>query len=233
MTEPGARARSTVGANRLMPLPGASRQILVVGARRVYLQALCEVVGSTPGLSASLVAPEQTHDRSDEAPPNMILLECSANPEGSTRLASSLRGSFPDVPLLLLTSGPSRENGDQTATLDAAGWLSTNLPVAELITALRGRATAGRGNPGRRSRPPAPGAGTSLSDLSEREILVLRLVVGGQANEEIAESLGISRHTVRTHLQNIMAKMLVRSRMEMVSVALRSGMRASPVAHRG
>jgi two-component system NarL family response regulator len=63
----------------------------------------------------------------------------------------------------------------------------------------------------------------------------LRLVVGGRSNDGIAEALGISRHTVRTHLQNIMAKMLVRSRTELVSVAMRSGMRTGtgPVTHDG
>jgi DNA-binding CsgD family transcriptional regulator len=58
---------------------------------------------------------------------------------------------------------------------------------------------------------------------------VLRLVVDGSSPDEIAAMLGISRHTVRTHLQNIMAKLLVSSRIEMVSVARSSGMRPIPV----
>jgi DNA-binding CsgD family transcriptional regulator len=55
---------------------------------------------------------------------------------------------------------------------------------------------------------------------------VLQLVVDGRSPEEIADRLCISRHTVRTHLQNIMSKLLVRSQTEMVSLARNAGVRA-------
>lgn len=58
---------------------------------------------------------------------------------------------------------------------------------------------------------------TMLSVISEREISVLKLVVEGKTNYEIAESLFISINTVKNHLKNIFKKMNVSSRAEAVA----------------
>lgn len=61
-------------------------------------------------------------------------------------------------------------------------------------------------------------AGASL--LTARETEVLRLLAGGSATPEIAQALGISIHTVRTHTRNILRKLEVHSTIQAVSVAL-------------
>lgn len=60
--------------------------------------------------------------------------------------------------------------------------------------------------------------------LSTREIEVLRLVSEGQGNREIADALHISVHTVDSHRRNVMAKLGVRSVVELVRVAIREGL---------
>jgi DNA-binding CsgD family transcriptional regulator len=71
----------------------------------------------------------------------------------------------------------------------------------DLITALRG--TAHRNGP----------------DLTRREVQVLRLVADGDTNEEIAEALNVSFHTVRSHIQSLLRKLDVHSKAEAVSKA--------------
>lgn len=63
--------------------------------------------------------------------------------------------------------------------------------------------------------PSAPG-----SDPSERELEVLRLMVAGLSNEQIAEQLYISRNTMRHHVHNILGKLGVANRTEAVGVAV-------------
>jgi DNA-binding NarL/FixJ family response regulator len=61
------------------------------------------------------------------------------------------------------------------------------------------------------------------NDLSERETEVLRLVAWGYTNKEVAAYLRISVKTVETHKANIMQKLDLKSRVEMVRYALRQG----------
>jgi DNA-binding NarL/FixJ family response regulator len=59
--------------------------------------------------------------------------------------------------------------------------------------------------------------------LTSRELQVLHLVVAGQSDREIAETLFISRRTAEGHVAGILAKLEVRSRAAAVAAALRSG----------
>lgn len=71
------------------------------------------------------------------------------------------------------------------------------------------------------SAPPAPdGRPSSSASLTPREIDVLRLLAGGSSPQDIAETLGISINTVRTHIQSVLQKLEVHSVMQAVSKAL-------------
>jgi DNA-binding NarL/FixJ family response regulator len=75
--------------------------------------------------------------------------------------------------------------------------------------------------------------GDDLADrvarLTPRELEILREAALGRRNHEIARALGMSRHTVRTHVQNILTKLGVHSKLEAVLVAIRHG-KAAPLA---
>ncbi len=71
-------------------------------------------------------------------------------------------------------------------------------------------------------RGSAPGE-SGLSDLSGREVEVLRLVADGKSNKEIGETLGLSALTVKSHLARIARKLGTGDRAEMVALAMRAG----------
>ena len=66
----------------------------------------------------------------------------------------------------------------------------------------------------------APPVREVTSQLTRREIEVLRLIVEGFSNAEIAFRLGISKFTVKNHVSNILGKLGVSSRTEAVRIAL-------------
>jgi DNA-binding NarL/FixJ family response regulator len=72
---------------------------------------------------------------------------------------------------------------------------------------------------GLRSGPVAEG----LSELSTREVEVLRLVADGRSNKEIGDTLGLSALTVKSHLARIARKLGTGDRAEMVALAMRAG----------
>ena len=63
----------------------------------------------------------------------------------------------------------------------------------------------------------------SVSDLTEREIEVLKLVTDGDLNKEIAKALYITENTVKYHLRNIMEKLHLRNRAQVAAYAVSKG----------
>jgi DNA-binding NarL/FixJ family response regulator len=61
------------------------------------------------------------------------------------------------------------------------------------------------------------------SDLTPRELEVVRLLVDGLSNQEIADGLGVSRRTVHAHVANAMSRTQTRSRTQLAVFALRAG----------
>jgi DNA-binding NarL/FixJ family response regulator len=74
------------------------------------------------------------------------------------------------------------------------------------------------------AEPPVDGPGPAAGPLTRREIEVLRLVSDGLTNQEIAERLFLSDHTVHRHLANILNKLSVGSRAAAVARAAREGL---------
>jgi DNA-binding NarL/FixJ family response regulator len=60
--------------------------------------------------------------------------------------------------------------------------------------------------------------------LSARELQVVRLLIDGLGNQQIAERLGVSRRTVHAHLSNAMSKTRTRTRTQLAVYALRASL---------
>ncbi len=71
---------------------------------------------------------------------------------------------------------------------------------------------------------PAEKGHEDLDEITPREQEVLELLVTGQTNEDIADRLNISRHTVARHRENLMRKLGLHSRSELVKYAIRKGL---------
>lgn len=75
-----------------------------------------------------------------------------------------------------------------------------------------------------RARVAARAPGTPMHPLTAREVEVLASLAEGLANKQIAARLGISEHTVKTHVASILAKLDAGSRAEAVAIGARTGM---------
>jgi DNA-binding NarL/FixJ family response regulator len=73
-------------------------------------------------------------------------------------------------------------------------------------------------------KPPSPEPNPNIANLSEREAEVLKLIVEGKSNSEIADILYLSTNTIKTHVRGIMNKLAVDDRVQAAVIALRSGL---------
>src|SRR5262249_40217646 len=133
----------------------------------------------------------------------------------------AIRQLYPNAQILVLTSFKEDNLVHDALKAGAIGYLLKNVTPDELANAIRA-AHRGRGTlapeaaevpihgPVHQDEPPLG------HDLTEREREVLDLMVKGLDNNKIAETLVVSRSTVKFHVSNILSKLFVNSRTEAV-----------------
>ena len=124
------------------------------------------------------------------------------------------------VKVLILTTYDTDEHVVEALRAGASGFLVKDTRPAELLDAIRTARLIARLL--RSAEAPASTGGPEC--LSERERGVLGLVARGLNNTEIAETLGLSPLTAKTHVSRIMGKLGARDRAQLVIVAYESGL---------
>jgi LuxR family maltose regulon positive regulatory protein len=120
----------------------------------------------------------------------------------------------------------ARGNSDEArAALDEARRLITTFADPGMLPALLDRAERALGRPAGRRRPAA-----AAEVLTDRELVILRLLATTLSQPEIAQELYVSVNTVRTHIQGIYRKLEVASRKEAVAAARERDLLPHPAA---
>jgi NarL family two-component system response regulator LiaR len=136
-----------------------------------------------------------------------------------------VRARWPKLRVIVLTMHAEEQFAVRVMRMGAAGYVTKDSAGEELVQAIRaahaGRATLSAGAAqalvDTTQQPPAPEL-----KLSEREMEVLRLMVEGLNNTQIAAKLTVSPSTIKSHVSNILSKLGVASRTEAVTLALRT-----------
>lgn len=124
---------------------------------------------------------------------------------------------------LLKSTAPERLV-EAVRTVHAGDSVISPGPTRRLLGAVRRGAPALPGAAGPTARTaPAPGGAGELAGLTGREREILRLVAIGLTNREICDRLWVSMATVKTHVSHLLAKTGSRDRVQLVLLALRSG----------
>ncbi|MGD0435718.1 MAG: response regulator transcription factor, partial [Bryobacteraceae bacterium] len=133
----------------------------------------------------------------------------------------AIRAEFSDARIVMLTTFEGDVEIQRALQAGARGYLLKTMPPSELAEAIR------QVHAGKKRVPPEIAAHLaehmSDEDLTAREIEVLRKVVEGNRNRDIAGLLFISEETVKVHLKHIMDKLGARDRTQAIAIALRRG----------
>ena len=162
-----------------------------------------------------------------ECKPDVILMDLLMPLMNGAEATREIRRLCPHVQVVVLTSFREETLVEEALKAGAIGYLLKDVTADELADAIR---AAVKGKPTlspeatealiHASLHPA-GAGP---DLTDRELEVLRCMVEGLSNPEIAKKLVVSLSTVKFHVSSILSKLDVGSRTEAVSMALQEGL---------
>lgn len=169
-----------------------------------------------------------------EKQPNVILMDLSM-PHGKDGLTATaeLQQLQPDIAILILTMHDDEEYLFRAVQAGASGYILKNAPHEELISAIQCVASGSAYlTPSATKRLMSEyigqmknGESADVYDtLSEREKEILAWIAKGYSNKEIAESLIISVKTVESHKSNLMEKLGLRTRPELIKLALKKGL---------
>ncbi len=155
--------------------------------------------------------------------PDVILMDLMMPEVDGITATRAIRQKYPQVKIIALTSFSEQNLIQGALQAGVTGYLQKNVTAVELANAIRsayqGRTTLSQealnvlANAG--AQPTVPG-----DELTERERDVLKAMVEGLNNQEIAKKLIISLGTVKFHISNIFQKLGINNRVEAVKMAI-------------
>jgi DNA-binding NarL/FixJ family response regulator len=199
--------------------PVAPIRIAIVDDHPVLREGTAALLAAQPGFEVAGVASslEEAEALVTSAPVDVVLLDIRLGSDSGLRWLTPADPSQMRPAVIVLTSYDYPQYAEAALRLGASGFVLKTAPIAELLDAIR-RAAAGGLAFGVR-----PGRGAAVARLSERELDVVRLVVDGRSNDEIATRLGIGPKTVESHLRRLFERFDLASRTELATRALREG----------
>jgi len=153
--------------------------------------------------------------------PDVTLMDLQMPEMNGIDALSAIRGEFPEARIIVLTTYTGDVQVFRALKAGARAYLLKGLLRKELIETIRA-VHAGQ----KRLAPEiaAEVAEHATDDgLTPREIDILRLISGGNANKEIAAQLSLTEETVKGHVKNILAKLGAKDRTHAVTIGLKRG----------
>jgi len=154
--------------------------------------------------------------------PDVVLMDLRMPEMDGVEAILTIREQTPEARVIVLTTYDTDEDIYRALRAGAKAYLLKDTPREELLDTIRA-VSAGR------TRVPSDVAAklverVSSEALTAREVDVLRLIVAGHSNREIATLLYISEGTVKTHVNHLLMKLGVSDRTQAVTTALRRGL---------
>jgi NarL family two-component system response regulator LiaR len=203
-------------------------RVLIADDHSVVREGLRMFLGRDPELAVVGEAADgvEAVELSRQLRPDVVLMDLLMPVKDGIAAISDIRGNMPETEVIALTSVVESTAVIGAVKAGAIGYLLKDIQAPELRRAIKA-AAAGQVQLSpqasayllREVRTPV-----RTEALTERETVVLRLLVQGQSNKEMARDLQIAEDTIKTHVKHILAKLGVQSRTQAVLSAIRLGL---------
>lgn len=192
--------------------------------------------------------------------PDVVLLDNNMPGLSGREAARLLLEEMPETRVLMLTVSEDSDDLIETLRAGACGYLLKNIQAETLVSAIktaaqgesvvspqmmgkllngvRSQASRAAGAPTRdasvrvQAETRGAGEGGELDKLSPREREILQLIARGQSNKEIARTLELAESTVKIHVQNMLRKLNLSSRVQAAVYAVENGLESGRAVER-
>ena len=156
-------------------------------------------------------------------PIDLILMDvCTAMDANGLDAAAKIKKSCPHIKIIIVTSQPEFSFIERARKAGVESFWYKSASAEEIIEVMNRTMAGDSVYP---DTTPSLRLGEALNvDFTEKELLVLREVVDGEADADIAEKLGMSLRTVKAHIQNMRDKTGFRNRTELAVRVRESGL---------
>lgn len=212
----------------------AKAKVLLVEDHVVLRQGLKALFADEPDIEIVGEASDGRKALQDvpELQPDIVLMDISMPGLNGIEATRRIQQHYPQVKVVVLSMHANEEYVFQVLQAGASGYVLKQADSSEVLIAIRAALAGGSflSPPISRAiiddyirRAKARGQDKRLNRLTAREREVLQLLAEGLPNRKIAQQLGISVKTVESHRSNMMSKLGLKNKTELVRYALRKG----------
>jgi len=198
-------------------------RLFIVDDHPVVREGLGSMLGKLPGLKllGAAASGEEALALLEHFSADVVLLDLRMPKMSGIETLRLMQRLIPAPQVIILSSFEFEEEIYRAVQAGARGYLLKETSRDEIVAAIMAV------HAGRQYFPPAIASRLSdrnhRSSLSPRELEILEMLSRGFTNKEIGKALGISRYTVRNHINSINQKLEVCDRTEAASVAMKQG----------
>lgn len=198
-------------------------RVLVVDDHPVVCMGLAAMIGQQKDMTvvAQAASGAEAVQLFRKHKPDVTLMDLRMPEMSGVEAIRTIRKEFPASAIIVLTTYQGDEDIHQALKAGAQGYMLKGMAHGDLLEAIR------RVHAGMKYLPPpvlkSLAERPPSSELSARELEILRLIVKGLSNRQIAGSLGITEGTVKWHVNTILARLNVSDRTQAAVAALHRG----------
>jgi DNA-binding NarL/FixJ family response regulator len=205
-------------------LPTETSSVLIVDDHALFRTGVANIINQEPDLRVVAEASNgaEAVEAYERVRPDVMLLDLRMPVMEGVEAVRRIRERDPRARVIVLTTYDTDDEIARALKAGAKAYVLKDISADDLVGCIR-HVLAGK-------TYIAPAAAAKLAEgvtrvqLTPRELSTLRLMADGKANKEIANELGISDRTVKTHLGHLFEKLGVASRTEAIKVATRRGL---------
>lgn len=215
-------------------MPESDIRVLVADAEALFSEALGIVLARTPGLAVLDERPRSGVDAINVAAtrrPDVAVVDLWLREMRGVATTRLMRANTPRVRIVMLAWFHGPDEVQQARDAGAVAVVGKNAQAAEVVQAVHEAYAAAEPAPGgwdggangSAADGEADAVWRRLHTLTPRELETLRLIAAGLPKEDVADRLGVSEQTARTHINRLLAKTETHTQMNAVAVARQHG----------